>query len=400
MQRIATSSAVDITLPNGRTAKGFAEADPQAPQAPTQVSAEFLTAIQREDVQVIEGQGLALSKADNGQLDEAVRLLTPASVGLRNLLLNGDMRLSQRRGLLGEAVAMTSNEVVLDRWAVALNSASGVSMRQVENLVPQAPSLFTPYALELDVPSTPPGNVYVQQAIEDVRVLGSRRVQVTAWAQQTGSATLKLQLQQLFGSGGSSAVSTQVFSLGVPPSLASWARFEVTVDIPSVDGKTVVAPEDHTRLRLFVNEATRLRIAPVQLEVGAVATRFEQRPESLELALARRYFEKSYPPDAAPGLTDEDGAALGYHSYDVSPATEVKSLSRAFQVRKRVTPTMSWFSDASGTPGVIVFDGSDTGSVSSTLGASEVASGYPVLASLVGSGDGWARGHWTAEAEF
>ncbi|MGE0333104.1 MAG: hypothetical protein AB7P37_20680 [Ramlibacter sp.] len=65
MHRIDTSTAA----PGGF----FTEGDPTEPTAATRVSADFLNALQQEVCNVIEAAGLALNKADNTQLLQALR---------------------------------------------------------------------------------------------------------------------------------------------------------------------------------------------------------------------------------------------------------------------------------------------------------------------------------------
>ena len=71
MHRIDVSTA----LPGGV----FTEGDPTIPVAATEVSADWLNAVQAEIVGVIEGAGIVLAKADNSQLLAAIRALLPGA---------------------------------------------------------------------------------------------------------------------------------------------------------------------------------------------------------------------------------------------------------------------------------------------------------------------------------
>lgn len=69
MHKIDTPTA----LPGGV----FTEGDPVIPVAATEVSADWLNAVQAEIIGVIEGAGIELAKADNSQLLAAIRALLP-----------------------------------------------------------------------------------------------------------------------------------------------------------------------------------------------------------------------------------------------------------------------------------------------------------------------------------
>mgnify|MGYP000911705505 CR=1 FL=1 len=66
-----------IDTPGATPDNRFTEGDPTIPTAATEVSAEWLTAVQEEVAAVIAGAGIALDKADNGQLLEAIKKLGP-----------------------------------------------------------------------------------------------------------------------------------------------------------------------------------------------------------------------------------------------------------------------------------------------------------------------------------
>ncbi len=64
-----------IDTPGATPDNRFTEGDPTIPTAATEVSAEWLNAVQEEVAAVIAGAGIALDKADNGQLLEAITTL-------------------------------------------------------------------------------------------------------------------------------------------------------------------------------------------------------------------------------------------------------------------------------------------------------------------------------------
>ena len=95
--------------------------------------------------------------------------------------------------------------------------------------------------------------------------------------------------------------------------------------------------------------ADYFEIDDVQIEVSPVATPFERRPFEAELRACERHYEKSYNYATAPGTATSVGAcaAVAY----IAGTTDWMDLR--FKVRKRATPTMTLYSDASGATGNI-----------------------------------------------
>ena len=86
----------------------------------------------------------------------------------------------------------------------------------------------------------------------------------------------------------------------------SWQKFTVTVNIPSISGKTLGSNNDdflglyfwldagsdyNSRTNSLGQQSGTFDIAQVQLEAGSVATPFEMRPIGTELALCQRYYQ-------------------------------------------------------------------------------------------------------------
>lgn len=138
-------------------------------------------------------------------------------------------------------------------------------------------------------------------------------------------------------------------------------------------------------------------ITGVQLEVGAIATPFEQRPRGLELMLCQRYFEKSYPEGIAPG-------AIGVNGYaelivrTTSSIMSVGSVQAKFCVPKRAIPTVTTYSSFTGASGKVLdnFNGVDITPSSVSVGAT----GFSAEATISTSNSLILKAHWTASAEL
>ena len=137
-----------------------------------------------------------------------------------------------------------------------------------------------------------------------------------------------------------------------------------------------------------------VNISMVQFEVGSVATPFEQRPFGTELALCQRYYEKSYNQVETPGTISSGGCA----AYVAANSTNGEHSMVCFMVSKRTTPTITYYSTVTGTPGKVrnaTTNADISSSYSNTVGESSYA-GFGV-ATTTGNLCLW---HWTASAEL
>ena len=122
------------------------------------------------------------------------------------------------------------------------------------------------------------------------------------------SKNIAIEFLQIFGSGGSP--STFVSGIGVTTCAltSSFQKFTITVNIPSISGKTLGSNNDdclgvlfwldagstyNSRTNSLGQQSGTFDIAQVQLEAGSVATPFEVRPPGIELALCQRYYHRT-----------------------------------------------------------------------------------------------------------
>jgi len=92
-----------------------------------------------------------------------------------------------------------------------------------------------------------------------------------------------------------------------------------------------------------------LDLTGVQVEIGSVATAFENRSLGIELALCQRYFEKSYETDVAIGTVTAGGrTAVGFSTVTGTPSYFETIY---FKVSKGTVPTVNTYAYTLGTAG-------------------------------------------------
>lgn len=264
--------------------------------------------------------------------------------GMKNYIINGNFDIWQR------ATTQTSSGFSSDdRWRnVHLGSTkthSQVACTDTER------ALFNANYFSRTVVSSVAGDgnwVNKSQSIEDVTKLAGKTVTVSFWAKADTAKNIAIEFIQNFGTGGTPSSSV----LGIGAQLVSlttaWQRFSITVNIPSIVGKTLGTDGVHTshtsfyfwfdagsnfddRTASLSQQSGTFDIAQVQLEEGSVATPFEQRPYGLELSLCQRYYEKT-----------NDNTSQYFTGWIVS-AIAKSYFKIVFKTTKRITPTLTVF---------------------------------------------------------
>jgi hypothetical protein len=133
---------------------------------------------------------------------------------------------------------------------------------------------------------------FIRHKAENVRTFANTTATLSFWAKAgSGTPTLNIKLRQNFGSGGSTSVD---IDSSVTLS-TSWQRFSVTVNVPSISGKTVAFNSGlDTIFAPPLNTIQTIDIWGVQLEAGSTATPFRRNANSLqgELAACQRYYQR------------------------------------------------------------------------------------------------------------
>ena len=251
------------------------------------------------------------------------------ALGFRNKIINGNFDIWQR----GTSFNITTNHTyTADRWSIGFDGtgATRTITRQAFNLgeLPNEPTYFLRFAQT--VAGTGGTFNVLRQRIESVRTLANKTATISFWAKANNSINVIVSLAQDFGPGGSSSTITAAPTISIG---TTWIKYTATITVPTIAGKTIGTGSDYLALRfeLPVNTTFVFDIAEVQLEEGAKATPFEQRPLGTELALCQRYYEVLQPGSVS--TTQMFGAFPGGGS--------ASSVTWQFKVQKRAIPTIT-----------------------------------------------------------
>ena len=271
--------------------------------------------------------------------------LLPAGLGFRNKIINGDFSINQR-----VFTSTTSQSTFgFDRWSqinndgtttysaqtFALgNAISGQESKNHARMVTTGQTLTGAYSI-------------LVQRIEGVRSLAGQTAIISFWAKAaSGTPKISIEFEQVFGTGGSPSSTVQTY-VGQSTISTSWVRYQLSVVVPSISGKTIGSNNDDSlAFNIWVSggstydsrngslgiQSNTFDIWGVQVEANYQPTPFEQRPYGVELALCQRYFirygsENSY-----------DRFAYGYGN-----STTAVECTINFPVEMRAVPTLdSW----------------------------------------------------------
>jgi len=130
----------------------------------------------------------------------------------------------------------------------------------------------------------------IHHKIENVQTYAGQTVTLSFWAKADSARTLAGFIQQNFGSGGSTTVSTAITSQSIT---TAWTRFSMQIAVPSISGKTIGTSSFlNIRLDQAVAAGSVLDLWGLQLEASSTVSDFQTATGTLqgELAACRRYY--------------------------------------------------------------------------------------------------------------
>jgi hypothetical protein len=225
----------------------------------------------------------------------------------KNKIINGDFRFNQRN--------FTSNTALdsynFDRWK-QINGGGGSLTTTPQTFTlgaaPVAGYEATNFVQCVTASGDPVGTYAIfTQFIEDVRTLAGQTATISFWAKAaSGTPKIALEISQNFGTGGSP--SSEALTVGGTATLStSWARYSLTVSIPSISGKTIGTNQNSylapvlwlsagssyaSRASSIGVQNATFQIWGVQVEAGSTATAFQTATGTIqgELAACQRYY--------------------------------------------------------------------------------------------------------------
>jgi hypothetical protein len=260
-------------------------------------------------------------------------LATQNALGVRNLIINGDMRIAQR-GTSLTSIAGSGYDSV-DRFLMNINAgyANIASIQQNLNSI-SPPTDFTNYVgITIDTATTPDESAskqffnfrhQIEQHIINHLNFGTanaKTITVSFWVRSSLTGTFAFSLRN--GTPNRSYVTTYTIN-----SADTWEKKTITINgdttgtwnqAENVLGMTVNWAHGNTdpyltstinewqdgsltgytgQVNLVETQNATWYITGVQLEVGDTATPFEHRPYDMELARCKRYYERITAPNS------------------------------------------------------------------------------------------------------
>jgi hypothetical protein len=236
------------------------------------------------DSDLVKNGALAIRTLGNA-IDTSVWNVGYGQAG-KNKIINGDFGIWQR----GTTVTPTNAYGYgADRWRTYSFGTSTSTLSQQSFTAGAAPVAGYEGTYFARFASTDTAT-FASQAIEDVRTFAGQTATISFWAKSASAQTLSaVRFDQVFGSGGSTTVTTS----GTAPAITtSWARYSVTIAVPSISGKTIGTGSS---LDLVIAGAinNNLDLWGLQVEAGSTATPFQIASggsPQVELSMCQRYY--------------------------------------------------------------------------------------------------------------
>ena len=284
-------------------------------------------------------KGSELAKAETVQ--DARDLV---SAGRKNMIINGDMRISQR----ATSVSASNNSYnTLDRWNTWINyNSGGVTMSQASAA---PPGFYKSLQFYNNGNATTPQYHFVEQKIEAQNIpqlkMGTNDAEymtLSFWVRSSRTGTFNVEFSDDDGSHHAvkkytinNAATWEYKTITIPPATNTGVpTYDNTVGLTvhwwlvgsgsyngtSADGtwQTYSTTRRNDGGNTTFTDPDYWNITGVQLEVGKNATDFEHRPYGEELALCQRYFQRiggegsggsaDYNNYIASGFTDSNGS--------------------------------------------------------------------------------------------
>ena len=314
--------------------------------------------------------------------------------GFRNRIINGDMRIDQRNvGASQTFTAAAALAYSVDRFYGYCTGANATGQR----VAGTAPNEFA----------------YRFTGAASVTSIGfGTRLEATNTTDLAGStATLSVQLANSLLTSVTwtayYASTTDAFGTLASPTRTQIATgtFTVTSSLATYSAQISVPSAATTGIEIVFTVGAQTSgtwtIDNVQLEAGSTATEFERRPIGTEIALCKRYYDKSYDLNVALGSANRNGMVIiSTEEYQASNWVPSGSAFK-YSCEMRTAPTIAYY-DGAGTINrtTVLWNNTITNAVNPTLTFDIGSSGAVSRQSAASSTGSIQLAHYTASAEL
>jgi hypothetical protein len=248
-------------------------------------------------------------------------LATQNALGVRNLIINGDMRIAQRGTSTTLSGTGTLTEYVIDRFYIDTRVDTWNITATQDTDVPSGEGFSNSTKIDVNATTTPTAssNLMFTQSIEDKNVAhlmygtsDAKTVTLSFWVKSNKTGTYCVQLMSNGGGG------TYVLYEYTIDTADTWEKKSITINGDTgkinenklqINWHLSVGPDDiasatsswtsgnlfkatSDQVNLADSTSNYINITGIQLEVGTEATPFEHRPYDMELARCQRYYYK------------------------------------------------------------------------------------------------------------
>lgn len=266
-------------------------------------------------------------------LGTAVDDVAGLTAGREDLIFNGNFRINQEAAASYTATA-ASGKYACDGWYIY----SGTGATNVMTPTAETAGTYADhdrYYMAWNRTVAGSADSYYEHRREDVRSASGSNVTIAILADVASStASLKVEIVQNFGTGGSPSATVVTTSTAITLSTSNTAQY-VTIAVPSISGKTLGTNDDHyvsIRLTRESGYGTgTIRLHRVGVTLGTAQVWPDKRPKQQELAIAQRFYYQWGP--------------FGAGKY-VSHATSLNTIAGyfvfRFPVTMRATPAVTF----------------------------------------------------------
>lgn len=294
-----------------------------------------------------------------------------------NLLINGDFEIAQE-GTSGTALftsattpATKDDTYLLDEWILLSDTDDIVEVSQFADTAINRGLIMRS---EVKIASKKFGFVQIKENKDIKHLIGNvvslsikiRRVEavtsfidnirigIIGWDGAVDAPLSDVVLGASWGAAGANpTLAVDWDNLGTLGFLNTPADIPVTTSFVQHKIENVSIPTGTENLGIFiwcdsddVDVGNILDLAEFGLNKGSVSGTVQKRPFEQELTLCQRYFEKTYNLEIAPGTASTTGIINLFIPVTIAA---LRGLQWAFATKKRATPTITWYSESTGT---------------------------------------------------